>query len=279
MEVLKQQKTQLLYIGTNKRLAKEFHRSNTEVEVIAVESISGALKWLHNQSDFRDGKWQGIGGDLDAFICEQHLAEDDLVQLKKYIEQTFDPAKKTPFLLLGDTLSKAEKVRAMENGFDDFFTHPVDFKKLLDRIGFLKELKTNLRKQEIRTSSEQRKYSIGFWKRSFDVLLAGSILLVAAPFLLLVILAIRLESKGKVYYISKRVGTGYRIFNFLKLRSMYPDADKRLKEFEHLNQYVHEDNGTETFEAQSFENGPKGPLLIGDDSPVDEIGKHQKCLC
>jgi lipopolysaccharide/colanic/teichoic acid biosynthesis glycosyltransferase len=34
------------------------------------------------------------------------------------------------------------------------------------------------------------------------------------------------------------VGTGYRIFRFYKFRSMYVNADQRLKEFKHLNQYA-----------------------------------------
>ncbi len=46
-----------------------------------------------------------------------------------------------------------------------------------------------------------------------------------------------IESKGKVIYKSQRVGSNYRIFNFLKFRSMYTDADKRLKELNALNQY------------------------------------------
>ena len=100
----------------------------------------------------------------------------------------------------------------------------------------------------------------------------------ASPFLLLVILAIRLESKGKVYYISKRVGTGYRIFNFLKLRSMYPDADKRLKEFEHLNQYVHDDVVEETTEEfiPTLNSEGNGNKLISDDEEVDEQIHNEK---
>ncbi len=277
MEVLTQQKTQILYLGTNTRLAQEFHRDDVQVEVYMVESVSQALKWLHNQSDFKEGKWQGISNCLDAFLCEENLSNNQVLELKSYVAKTFDPAQKIPFLLLGNTLSKADKITAMDNGFDDFFVHPVDFKKLLDRVNFLKELKSNLRKQKIRSNSEQvKKYKIGFWKRSFDMLLAGSVLLVASPFLLVVILAIRLESKGKVYYISKRVGTGYKIFNFLKLRSMYPDADKRLKEFEHLNQYAHEDMEPAKVEPQKSGENPTGTMLVGDHSPVDELSHNQK---
>ncbi|MDT0605794.1 sugar transferase [Croceitalea rosinachiae] len=276
MEVLTQKKTQILYIGNNKRLAEEFHRDSDLVEVYTAETISQALKWLHNQGEFSKGKWHGIAEGMDAFLCEQNIDPRDLVEFKAYVENTFDPAQKVPFLLLGSEMNKKEKKSAIENGFDDFFVHPVNFDQLLERVNFLKELKSNLRKQQIQTKSEQvKKYKAGFWKRSFDILLAGSVLLVAAPFLLLVILAIRLESKGKVYYISKRVGTGYRIFNFLKLRSMYPDADKRLKEFEHLNQYVHsEESKEEVVESSSAES--TGTVLISDDSEVDEVLHNQK---
>ncbi|WP_350284717.1 sugar transferase [uncultured Croceitalea sp.] len=276
MQVLTQKKTQILYIGKNRRLADEFHRASDSVQVHTTETVSDALKWLHGQGEFSKGKWLYIADTTDVFLCEQSIVYPDLLEFKSYVEKTFDPAQKIPFLLVGDRINKEEKKLALENGFDDIFEHPIKFEQLLERISFLKALKSNLRKQQIRTSSEQiKKYKIGFWKRSFDILLAGSVLLVAAPFLLLVILAIRLESKGKVYYISKRVGTGYRIFNFLKLRSMYPDADKRLKEFEHLNQYVHDDKvKTEVTDIQPKKI--KGTLLISDDAEVDETEHNQK---
>lgn len=279
MEVLTQQKTQILYIGTNQRLVEEFHRDSELVEVSNVETISNALKWLHNQSEYHEGKWHGATENIDAFLCEYSLSDVDLVEFKSYVNKIFDPSNKIPFLLLGNHMNKEEKQMAIDRGFDDFFVHPVDFSRLLERVNFLKDLKANLRKQKIQTHTEQsKKYKIGFFKRAFDVLLAGSVLLVAAPFLLLVILAIRLESKGKVYYISKRVGTGYKIFNFLKLRSMYPDADKRLKEFEHLNQYAHEEP-TEKVSDTSIKKEPTGTnntMLIGDDTAIDEIVHNQK---
>ena len=55
---------------------------------------------------------------------------------------------------------------------------------------------------------------------------------------------------------------------------MYPDADKRLKEFQHLNQYVHnEDEVTEVPIAQAAAKG--GSTLIGDDAEVDEIAHNE----
>jgi lipopolysaccharide/colanic/teichoic acid biosynthesis glycosyltransferase len=75
-------------------------------------------------------------------------------------------------------------------------------------------------------------------KRAFDVVVSICALLFLSPLFLLVALAIRLESKGPIFYKSRRVGTNYHIFDFWKFRSMYVDADKRLKEVEQYNQYA-----------------------------------------
>src|SRR5690606_10013903 len=45
------------------------------------------------------------------------------------------------------------------------------------------------------------------------------------------------DSKGPVIYKGKRAGTGYRIFDFYKFRSMRIDADKELANLSSLNQY------------------------------------------
>ncbi|MCT4602815.1 MAG: sugar transferase [Marinifilum sp.] len=120
-------------------------------------------------------------------------------------------------------------------------------------------------------------YTTPFFKRCFDVVFASFALITLSPLLLLFIVAIRLESKGKVYYISKRVGTGYRIFNFLKLRSMYPDADKRLKELAHLNQYQTEE--AEEDLAEVIKNdvvGEGSTILFGDEEEVEELTHIQR---
>jgi lipopolysaccharide/colanic/teichoic acid biosynthesis glycosyltransferase len=76
-----------------------------------------------------------------------------------------------------------------------------------------------------------------FWKRLFDITVAGSLLLFLSPLFLLISILIKLESKGPVFYYSSRVGTGYRIFKFWKFRSMRQDADQLLTGIKNLNQY------------------------------------------
>jgi lipopolysaccharide/colanic/teichoic acid biosynthesis glycosyltransferase len=85
--------------------------------------------------------------------------------------------------------------------------------------------------------TSKREYRIPWDKRLFDIVVSLFALLILSPLLLIVAIAIRLESKGKVFYFSKRVGTGYRIFDFYKLRSMRTGADAALKDLKHLNQY------------------------------------------
>jgi lipopolysaccharide/colanic/teichoic acid biosynthesis glycosyltransferase len=74
-------------------------------------------------------------------------------------------------------------------------------------------------------------------KRSFDILVSLTALMVLSPIFLLIALAIRIESKGSIFYISERAGKGYRIFKFYKFRTMLTGADQRIHEFSHLNQY------------------------------------------
>jgi lipopolysaccharide/colanic/teichoic acid biosynthesis glycosyltransferase len=63
-------------------------------------------------------------------------------------------------------------------------------------------------------------------KRALDVLLAGAGLLVSAPLWALIAAAIKLDSRGPIFYGQARVGEGGRIFRVLKFRSMVADAEK-----------------------------------------------------
>jgi lipopolysaccharide/colanic/teichoic acid biosynthesis glycosyltransferase len=62
-------------------------------------------------------------------------------------------------------------------------------------------------------------------RRAFDVLVAGTALLLASPLLLVAIVAIRLESKGHPIYRQRRVGRDGHEFDVLKLRTMVSGAE------------------------------------------------------
>jgi lipopolysaccharide/colanic/teichoic acid biosynthesis glycosyltransferase len=112
----------------------------------------------------------------------------------------------------------------------------------LRRLGFLKKLKAYKNERGNKpyaTRHVDQVPHIELWtmKRAFDILISGTALLILLPICLLIALIIKLESKGPNFYISKRAGTGYRIFNFYKFRTMRDGADTELTKLAHLNQY------------------------------------------
>lgn len=86
-----------------------------------------------------------------------------------------------------------------------------------------------LRRFDISTSSR-------FVKRSFDVVGSSLALIVLAPVLLAIALAIKLDSRGPVLFRQPRVGHRDEVFEMLKFRSMVEDADERKDEYRHLDQ-------------------------------------------
>ncbi len=63
-------------------------------------------------------------------------------------------------------------------------------------------------------------------KRLFDFVASGLLLLTTAPFLIITAIAIKLTSRGPVFYRQERVGQFGRPYNVLKFRSMSVDAEK-----------------------------------------------------
>jgi len=63
-------------------------------------------------------------------------------------------------------------------------------------------------------------------KRIFDFCVALLGLILLSPLWILIALAIGLESKGGVLYVSKRVGQYEKLFDFFKFRTMRPNKDK-----------------------------------------------------
>jgi len=63
-------------------------------------------------------------------------------------------------------------------------------------------------------------------KRSFDVVVSSGLLVLGAPLMALLALAVRLGSRGPVLYRQQRVGRDGRIFSILKFRTMHQDAER-----------------------------------------------------
>jgi exopolysaccharide biosynthesis polyprenyl glycosylphosphotransferase len=67
-------------------------------------------------------------------------------------------------------------------------------------------------------------------KRGIDIVVSAGMLLLLAPLLLVIAIAIKLDSRGPVLFRQVRVGKGGRRFMMLKFRTMVQGADQRLDE-------------------------------------------------
>ena len=168
-------------------------------------------------------------------------------------------------ILIGNELTPDERSGYLKAGVNDTMLRHIPKEQFVSRISFIQQTREMILGKPEKASQEAiRHFCLPLWKRLFDICFSSVALLLLSPLLLLTMLAIRLESKGAVIYRSKRVGSNYRVFDFLKFRSMYTGAEKQLKHYEQLNQYK--------FEKAAGEDGgkflPDGNFLVGDDDVV-----------
>lgn len=75
-----------------------------------------------------------------------------------------------------------------------------------------------------------REASLTTWnrilKRSFDILFAFIIILLASPLLLMLAFLIKITSPGPVFFLQERVGLDGSLFRVMKFRTMQTDAEK-----------------------------------------------------
>ena len=69
-------------------------------------------------------------------------------------------------------------------------------------------------------------------KRGFDILLSALLIVIGLPLWLLVALAVKLDSRGPVFFVDRRIGVGELEFGMLKFRTMGVDAAHHQKQLE-----------------------------------------------
>ena len=91
------------------------------------------------------------------------------------------------------------------------------------------DLLSEMRNSEVRKYYDilQKKRVSLFFKRAFDILVATILLLLLSPVFLILAIAIKIDSPGKVFYRQVRVTQYGRRFRIFKFRSMVSDADRK----------------------------------------------------
>ena len=220
-----EEKLNILFIG---RLSKNLRGlvNHPEINVKHCPNALEATNYLKS------------GQKPDAIISEINLSGGNGFEMHEWLRgrPEFD---RVSFILIAHEFKEEVFKTAFNTLIDDLFILPLPSEEsMISRIRFLVNYRNKysvssyyqLKKQDI-------KYEMPLSKRMFDLFVAISALLVLSPVLLIVAMAILFESKGKIYYTSKRVGR--ETFDFYKLRSMKTGADLELKKLaKNKNQYA-----------------------------------------
>ena len=218
-----------------------------------------------------------------AQICTPHVANEHFIVFFERNVRSEDITaitylkKKSPsvyVILMTDPMTDEERDVYMKCGINDTIGREATVTELNKKIQFISDRESILFDDE-RPRYHILKFKIPVWKRMFDIVFSILAIIVTSPIFILTAIAIRLESKGPILFKSKRVGTNYTIFDFLKFRSMYVDAEQRLQELsKDHNQYTaHEQEEHKTIvaplgdqaEQAMFDMGMESEMMISDE--------------
>lgn len=253
----------ILYIGRSSGGIREL-QTNSDVSVVHKSNALEAVNYLKS------------GNKPDAVISEMFLSGGNGLEMHQWIRERseFD---RVAFILISYEFKEELIKTAFTNRIDDFFVLPLpSSENIVGRIKFLVEFRNKYSLVSyVNTNIQDVRYIMPFSKRLFDLLVSISALIVLSPILLLIVIAIRLESKGKVYYISKRVGR--EPFDFYKLRSMRVGADSELSKLaKDKNQYAIASQHAEIDFSRPCPVCAKLPKEKSC-SPILHIGPHHIC--
>lgn len=228
----------VLFVGKpNKAMLAE----NSQFRCVVTEQVEDARKVIHQlQHVFKkmpsaiiygfDSNYETTLTEWDAFFNSHQFLSS--IPFFVYIDKGFDELK---------------RLVARYTFIDDIITTDA-WHMLNNKIAIVSKFKRMrtfpvYKSSSLRTRLYSGKFYSNLLKRTLDITLATGGLIVLSPFLLVIAVMIRLESKGPIFYAAKRAGRNYRVFKFYKFRTMIPDADKQLDKIKHLNQYDGQGNG------------------------------------
>jgi lipopolysaccharide/colanic/teichoic acid biosynthesis glycosyltransferase len=214
-----------------------------------------------------------------AQICTPHVSNEHFLLfyernvLNEDITAITYLRKKCPhvyIVLMTDTLTEEERKIYQKSGINDTIHYEASVTDLNKKIQFISDREYVLFSNEAPWRGIL-KFKIPVWKRLFDIVVATLAIIILSPVFIITAIAIKMESKGPVLFKSKRVGTNYAIFDFLKFRSMYEDAEHQLKELsKDHNQYKEQasEESKSTSTAPLDDQANSAMMNMGSDSEM-----------
>lgn len=243
--------THLLYIGKKKEFLSKFGKIEG-VQMIYAKNYKDAVTICISLK----------ARENIIVLHEQGNINEDIANIKFFRKKFYQ----IYIILITEGLEKNNSESYLSSGINDTINPSINTAQLKQKIELINKRQELLYTRE-KKKKEVKRFILPLWKRFFDIIFASIAILILSPVFLIVAIAIRLESKGPVIYKSKRVGTNYNIFDFLKFRSMYADADKKLKDLSDQNQYLSDSTPTA---PKEFSMEDLGNLMISDDGVIND---------
>jgi lipopolysaccharide/colanic/teichoic acid biosynthesis glycosyltransferase len=168
----------------------------------------------------------------DMIIAEGTLGTEQLVELHKFIYSHRIMAD-VPFIVEANGLSRNELAGFKRYTFIDelLFLNEFTAPALLRKASFLKKMKQKRVQQpencKVETSFSTYPDVRSVLKRGLDLLISSTLLAMLSPVMLLIALAVKLDTGGPVLFGTIRTGRGFRIFNLYKFNTIIQDEDKK----------------------------------------------------
>ena len=221
-----------------------------------------------------------------ASVCAPHVRNEHFILFYEQNVQAEDitaitylkkKCKNIYIILLTHELTLDDRKLYQKCGINDTISASASITELNKKIQFISD-REGMMFDDAPSRHRILRFKIPLWKRLFDIFFSALAIIILSPVFIITAIAIRLESKGPIIFKSKRVGTNYTIFNFLKFRSMYADAEQRLKEVakEAGNQYAEKEEEKdhqsvitaplgEDAEMMMMEMGMESDMMISDE--------------
>ncbi|GAB3272044.1 hypothetical protein GCM10027347_43490 [Larkinella harenae] len=210
----------VLYVEDDPQMAAAFNRAFGETaSITTVSSLNEALFCLEADPN------------IDLIVFNDRLNSKSFLNALRSLPHS---DKLSTILLTGEP--------AIDLSTEPFRGRVVDvFHYGYSEEAFQTRLSYLIRKKQYAESRhhEQKAISVRMpiGKRIFDIVVSFLLLLLISPILLIVAILVKLDSKGPIFYGSKRVGMGYKVFNMYKFRTMRTDADQMLASMASKNMY------------------------------------------
>jgi len=243
----------------NVLLRRRFRR-----QVLVVGHNQGANEFTRHILDLNAPFW--IAGTIECRRNAEYLINGTtrkacLGKLENLPELTLQH-NISDIVVTSDTISKQDLIEILDfctsAGVNAWFSPSlmpiIDIKLHIDRF---------CDKPMVRLCSQKRSWLFYKLKHISDALLTLPVFILQLPLFLLIMAAIKLESKGPVFYVARAIGKSGTPFDMLKFRSMYTDSDKS----------VHQAYVTKLIKGEIDKEKKDGPLKIVHDPRVTKVGR------